>query len=152
LFLLDPNGRVIAFDDNGGGGTDARIPASGNITLPLTGSYTILATKAGNSLAPESPQNGNYQITMLAPTAAGVPVSGRVLTFGGRGIANARISLSGQTGETRTAISNSFGYFHFETVAAGTGYVFEISHKQYSFTPRVVDISEELSGLNFTAE
>ncbi len=154
LYLLDPNGRIIAFDDNGGGGTNARIPASGNLILPLTGSYTILATKSGASLAPEAaaPQNGNYQITMLAPSAAGVSVSGRVSSPTGAGVANARVVVTAQSGETLSAITNSFGYFRFESLAAGAGYLFEIRHKRYSFAPRVVNVSEELNELNFTAE
>jgi hypothetical protein len=152
LYLLDPNGRIIAFDDNSGGGTNARIPAAGNLILPLSGSYTILATKSGSFLAPAAPQNGNYQITMLAPTAAGVTVGGRVLSPSGAGAANARVLVTNQSGETRTAITNSFGYFRFESVAAGADYVFEIRHKRYSFAPRVVNVSEELNELNFTAE
>jgi hypothetical protein len=120
--------------------------------LPLTGSYTILATKSGSFLAPLAPQNGNYQITMLAPTAAGVSVAGRVLSPDGAGAANARVHVTDQFGETRAAITNSFGYFRFENVTAGADYVFEIRHKRYSFAPRVVNVSEELSELNFTAE
>ena len=152
LYLLDPNGRIIAFDDNGGGGTNARIPASGSLILPLTGSYTILATKSGSFLAPVSPQNGNYQITMLGPSAAGVTIGGRVLSPGGSGAANARVLVTNQFGETRTAITNSFGYFRLENVAAGADYLFEIRHKRYSFAPRVINVSEELNELNFTAE
>lgn len=152
LYLLDPNGRVIAFDDNGGGGTNARIPASGNLILPASGSYTILATKSGASFAPAAPQNGNYQINMLGTTAAAVSVSGRVSSANGAGVPNARVLVTNQAGETQTAITNSFGYFRFENVLAGAAYIFEIQHKRYSFAPRVIDIDEELSELNFTAE
>lgn len=152
LYLLDPNGRIIAFDDNSGGGTNARIPASGSLILPLTGSYTILATKSGSFRAPEAPQNGNYQITMLAPSAAGVSVGGRVLSQSGAGAANARVLLTNQLGETRVAMTNSFGYFRFESIAAGADYLFEIRHKRYSFAPRLINVSEELNELIFTAE
>ncbi|HEX8734125.1 MAG TPA: S8 family serine peptidase [Pyrinomonadaceae bacterium] len=152
LYLLDPTGHIIAYDDNSGGGTNARIPASGSLILPSTGSYTILATKFGASRAPEAPQNGNYQLAMLAPTAAAVSVGGRVLTASGAGAANARVLLTNPSGETRAAITNSFGYFRFVNVAAGADYLFEIRHKRYSFAPRVVDVSEELNELNFTAE
>ncbi|HEX8249026.1 MAG TPA: S8 family serine peptidase [Pyrinomonadaceae bacterium] len=152
LYLLDPNGRIIAFDDNSGGGTNARIPAAGNLILPLSGSYTILATKSGSFFAPVSPQNGNYQITMLAPTAAGVTVGGRVSSSSGAALSNARVLLTNQAGERRSAITNSFGYFRFENVAAGADYLFEIGHKRYSFAPRLVNVSEELNELNFTAE
>lgn len=157
LYLLDPNGRIIAYDDNSGGGTNARIPASGDLTLPLTGSYTILATKIGASLSfmPEvfSPQNGNYQITMLAPTAAGVTLGGRVSTAnGGLGISNATIFITDPTGEKHSTLTNSFGYFSFENVRAGETYVFEIKHKRYSFVPQAIFINEDLIDLNFTAE
>ena len=47
LFLYQgnyPGGSVVAQDNNGGGGTNARIPAtSGFLTLPATATYTILA-------------------------------------------------------------------------------------------------------------
>jgi hypothetical protein len=59
LFLLAPNtGRELTFNDNGGGGASARIPATGLFTLPESGTYTIVAntTQAG--------QTGNYSLTL----------------------------------------------------------------------------------------
>lgn len=47
LYLKDPNGTVIASNDDGGGGTNSRIPASsGVLTLPAGsgGTYTIEVT------------------------------------------------------------------------------------------------------------
>lgn len=42
LSLLNSNGQIIAQNDDGGGGTNSRIPeTSGFFTLPSTGSYTI---------------------------------------------------------------------------------------------------------------
>jgi subtilisin family serine protease len=149
LYLLDPNGRVVAFDDNGGGGTSARIPAAGNLTLTLPGSYTILATKAGSSFAPA---NGNYQLNMLAPTAAGVAVGGRVTTADGFGVANAQVVMIDQSGAPRAAITGAFGFYFFENVRAGETYIFEIRHKRLTFAPRVVSVSEDLTELNFAAE
>ncbi len=62
LFLYQgsyPGGTSIASDDNGGGGTNARIPAgSGFFTLPATGTYTILA----NSYA--AGQTGAYSLSL----------------------------------------------------------------------------------------
>jgi subtilisin len=149
LYLLDPNGRVIAFDDNGGGGTNARIPSSGSLTLTLPGSYTILATKAGSAFAPA---NGNYQLNMLAPTAAGVGVGGRVTTADGFGVANAQVMMTDQSGARRTALTSAFGYYFFENVRAGETYIFEISHKRLTFAPRAISVSEDLTELNFAAE
>lgn len=45
LYLVNSNAQLIAEDDDGGGNTNSRIPAtSGSITLPATGTYTIYAT------------------------------------------------------------------------------------------------------------
>ena len=59
LFLFQgsyPGGTLLVQDNNGGGGTNARIPASaGFLTLPANGTYTILA----NSLAAGSARDKN---------------------------------------------------------------------------------------------
>jgi len=45
LYLLGPNGAVVTSDDDGGPGTNSRIPAnSGFYTLPSSGVYTIEST------------------------------------------------------------------------------------------------------------
>ncbi|HEY6804209.1 MAG TPA: M12 family metallo-peptidase [Pyrinomonadaceae bacterium] len=45
LYLLNSANQLIAQDDDGGGGTNSRVPtASGFFTLPTTGTYTIYAT------------------------------------------------------------------------------------------------------------
>jgi hypothetical protein len=88
----------------------------------------------------------------LAPTAASATVSGRVTDASGRGIARAIVSLTGPSGAIRTFMTNTFGYFRFEEVAVGNSYVFEIRHKQYRFTPRVININEDIEDLNFTAK
>ena len=59
LYLLKPDGSVLQIDDDGGGGTNSRIPAgSGFLTLPTTGSYTILA----NSF--DAGATGSYSLTL----------------------------------------------------------------------------------------
>jgi hypothetical protein len=66
LFLLRPDGSTLAQNDDGGGGTNSRIPAgSGMLTLPTTGTYTIVA----NSFAANV--TGPYTLTLngTAPPA-----------------------------------------------------------------------------------
>ncbi|PYS93505.1 MAG: hypothetical protein DMF64_04690 [Acidobacteria bacterium] len=63
LILLAPDGTAtgtdIAEDDNGGGGTNARIPAGAGVAvLPATGTYTIYANSAAAN------QTGTYSITL----------------------------------------------------------------------------------------
>jgi hypothetical protein len=89
----------------------------------------------------------------LAPTAASVPVGGRVTTANGRGISRARVELTDARGETRMANTNLFGYYRFETVAAGETYVLSVKSKRHTFASNtsVLFISEDVADVNFTA-
>ncbi len=59
LYLLNPDGSALVIDNDGGGGTNSRIPAaSGFLTLPTAGTYTILA----NSFAAGA--TGPYSLTL----------------------------------------------------------------------------------------
>ncbi len=94
--------------------------------------------------------NANFEIT--APTAANVSVSGRVVSSSGRGISNGIVTSTDQNGEVRTARTNSFGYYRFNEVEVGQTYVLNVRHKRYQFSPRVVSVSEDISGFDFIAE
>jgi hypothetical protein len=87
----------------------------------------------------------------FAPTAASVTIAGRVLAPSGKGVSSARVYLTDSQGETRTALTNQFGYFRFENVAAGETYVFNVFSKRYSFQPQVINVTQEINDLNFTA-
>lgn len=87
---------------------------------------------------------------MQLPTAASVTISGRVVN-NNRGIAKAMVWLTNQNGVTRTALTNSFGYYRFEDVLAGQSYTFNVFSKRFAFSPQVVTITEEMSDLNFIA-
>ena len=90
----------------------------------------------------------------LAPTAARVSVGGRVASADGDGIYKARITLTAPDGTTRTALSNSFGYYRFSDVAAGQTYVLTINSKQFTFNPntRIIPVFDELADVDWTAE
>ena len=87
------------------------------------------------------------------PTAASVMVGGRVVTASGRGIRNARVTMTSPNGEVRVVGSNPFGYFRFAEVAAGETYIFSISAKGYRFAEpvQVRTIFAETADLNFVA-
>jgi parallel beta-helix repeat protein len=91
-------------------------------------------------------------VAVLGPTAASVSVAGRVLYANGRGVARAIVSLTNTSGATRTAMTNSFGYYRFEDVAAGETYVFNVTAKRLSFAPLALNLTEEIESLNFTAQ
>jgi hypothetical protein len=86
-----------------------------------------------------------------APTVASVAVSGRVMS-GKRGIAQARVYLTDQNGEIRTATTNSFGYYRFDDVRAGETYVINVSSKRYQFNPQTVTPNGDIETVNFVAQ
>lgn len=88
----------------------------------------------------------------LAPTAANVSVSGRVLTANGNGIRNAIVVLTDAHGTSQSARTSSFGYYAFSDVQAGETYIVSVNSKQFQFSPRTINVSDELTGLDFVAE
>ena len=118
-------------------------------------SYPI-ATQIGAGLTTINSQFGISHISFCfqsqtVPTAAEVTVAGRV-TNGKRGIGNAQVYLTDQNGETKTAHTNSLGYYQFLEVGVGKSYTVNILSKRYLFAPQVITVNEELSELNFNAE
>ena len=111
-----------------------------------------MAFAPGNILRIATHGRGLYQIPALAPTAAEVSVSGRVLDPSGVGIGNAIVSFVDQNGETRSARTNPFGYYALGGVQVGQTYVFNVTARRYTFEPRVVSVVEELTGLDFRAQ
>ena len=110
-----------------------------------------------DDLAPESsPVIGGinaYVFLVIPPgtTAASVTVGGRVFSPTGRGLARARVVITNSDGTTRTAITNSFGYYRFNQVEVGQTYIVSVRSKQYRFDPQVLTVTDELTNLNFTA-
>lgn len=126
-----------------------RIPTGGG-TANLVASTINTTTKTVS--VPNVTQFSDWTLAQLAPTAASVNVSGRVISSNGEGISNARVTMVDGTGETRIVLTNSFGYYAFEQVAAGNTYVFGVSHKRYIFSQptQVLQVLEELNDINFT--
>lgn len=87
----------------------------------------------------------------MAPTAASVSVSGRVLSEIGRPIGKAVVSITDPAGNRRTALTSPFGYYKFEDVASGGSYFVEVSAKGSEFQPRVITVGEDLTDVDFTA-
>ena len=107
--------------------------------------------------AASNPQGGNVPVsgtpgtvTFLGPTAASVSLGGRVMV-GTRGLVNATVYLTNQGGETRQARTTAFGYYRFAEVAAGETYVISVVSKKYSFSPQVINVTEDSDSLNFIA-
>ena len=86
---------------------------------------------------------------IIAPTAAGVTVSGRVTTTNGQGLRNASVTITDAEGNRRTATTGSFGIYTFADIEAGQTYVLSVQARRYRFASRVVNVADTLTDVNF---
>lgn len=119
------------------------------------GRFTLVVTGFGNSTV------GNYNLYVdapaagcavaIAPTAANVAVSGRVMRPDGYGVGKAIVVLTDVNGVARTVRTSSMGYYTFDQVPSGETYVVGVSSKQYQFDTQTISVASELSNVDFTA-
>ena len=128
------------------------ISANGTTLLSFGGDPVANEVVNGDALALTSTSNDTV-ITILGPTAASVSVSGRVVTAGGRPIANAVIFLSDDSGVKRRAITNGFGRYQFDGVESGRSYVINARHKTFQFVrpSYVVQVDDAVENADFTS-
>lgn len=130
-----------------GGGT------SGNGSFTLTG--TIGQNTAGNGVAgtPFGKSVGFWSRDPLA-TSAGVSIGGRVITVDGRGIRNARVTLTDAAGSTRTVLTGLGGVYRFNEIVTGETYILTVSAKRFAFAnpTQVISVMQESDDYDFTAE
>lgn len=122
-------------------------PSAPSGVTPLTLSNVNASDDAATNLSISS-QNGAVG---MGPTAATVSITGRVTDATGNAISKAIVTMLSVTGESKTALTNPFGYYVFTEVQAGEAYIFSVRHKRFSFSPRVVSVDDEITDLNFTA-
>lgn len=86
-------------------------------------------------------------------TAAPASIEGRVVDASGRGIANARVVLSSEGSVVARSTTGTFGYYRFDNVASGRGYVLQAESKRHRFDNPVLFVSliDNLTGLDFVA-
>src|SRR5262245_13938422 len=107
---------VSAFAQTGNYQIEKSVIASGGGTSS-GGSYSLEGT-SGQPLAGGILYSGSFQLfsgfwtpAPLAPTAAPVTISGRVVNRYGRGISGVILSLTDAEGNSRRAITSAFGYY-----------------------------------------
>ena len=77
---------------------------------------------------------------------------GRVLTNNGIGLRNAVVILTDQNGNTRSARTSAFGYYHLEDIEAGQTVIISVVSKRFTFIPQIVNVNDNLSELDFIAQ
>ena len=154
IYLMLGLTAVFSFSQTGGSfEIEKSVVASGGNTSS-GGSFTLEST-SGQKVLDATPQGGTFQIftgfwtPQFAPTAAAT-ISGKVLQSNGRGIPRAIVSSTDSSGNIKIARTNLFGNFRFTNVEIGQTYIFEVSAKGYLFAPQVVNVQDNISGLNFS--
>jgi hypothetical protein len=107
---------------------------------------------AGNAAAVNAA--GGWGLELLGPTAAGVSLSGRVVTRTGQGIRGAKLTIAGAgLAVPLTVTANSFGYYRFDGVPAGGTYIVSVSSGRVVFDEpaRAVNLLDAVGGFDFTA-
>lgn len=123
------------------------VDVSGQSGTPIINVYN--GTNSGNNGA-----NWVFDPSCFAPTSANVSLSGKVLNAEGNGIANVRVILTDTNGLSRAAVTNSFGNYRFDEVAAGQTVTVSVNSKKFVFANpiQIFNVSENANDINFTAE
>lgn len=129
-------GNRLAPETSGWTLTNLNLPGGQNLYIRVRGFY-------GSQETPVE----RVQTVFLPELTA---VSGRV-TVGSRGILGATVSLTDARGETRSARTNSSGYYRFSDVAIGQTCTFRVKSKRHVFNPQIITIPEDSAEINFKA-
>lgn len=124
-----------------------------SVILPNTATTTarIMVEAVNNIFLDVSDTN----FTIAGATAANVSIGGRVLTAGGAngsGLKNATVYLIKANGETVTRRTSAFGYYRFDDIEAGQTVILSVVSKRHQFQPQIVNVTEELTELNFSPQ
>ncbi len=135
-----------------------RAIATVTFTIPAGAPLGLTPITFGSTPTPQSVSSAQgvllattYQAgsVQIGSTAAGIAISGRVVTRDGRGVRNAVVKLTASDGTSRTVTTSSFGNYTFENVEGGQTYVVGASMKRYRFAPRVLTLFDSLVDVDF---
>lgn len=115
--------------------------------------FTLITNDNGNTGGPSMSDTDTFQITVLAPTAANVSISGRATTAEGRSIAGSVIQLQRANGEIRSSRTNTFGYYRFNDIPAGESVLISAIAKRHQFAlpVQMIHAIDNISGVDFIA-
>jgi hypothetical protein len=86
-----------------------------------------------------------------AIAASNLVISGRVTNPAGRGLSGVRVkSVATADGQTKFTQTNPFGYYRIADLNSQATYMVSVVSKKYTFTPQVIFLTDNLSGVNFT--
>ena len=85
--------------------------------------------------------DGLVELSAAAPNQA--EINGKLLTAMGQGVANARVVLTDLNGQSRSILSNGFGYYRFGGLQVGQTYTISVDSRHLSFTPLTISVTSQ---------
>lgn len=140
------------------GALDTSFGTGGRKTQDITGTediaYAVKLDPFGNIVV-AGVSDALFTVARLfnnvAPTAASVSVSGRILSKDGSSISRAAVTLTDSNGTVKRYLTGAFGFYRFDDIQAGQTVIITVNAKRYRFTPQVLNVIEDVSDLDFTA-
>ena len=118
-----------------------------------SGTFSLVST-IGQGFAGQTLTGGAFNLQSgfwQSSSASNVSVSGRVLTSGGRGIRNAMVKITDPQNVIRQVLSGPLGAYRFDNVVPGQTYTVGVVSRRFPFSPRTINVTDELTGVNFIA-
>lgn len=118
------------------------------------GQSVLVNGTMGQPVAGQVSSNSQYSLTSGFWVDATGSITGRVTSSQSRGIRNARMTLTNEAGEVRTAISGPLGMYKFLEVPLGQTYTLRVQARRFTFADpeRKITLDGNLSDINFTAQ
>jgi hypothetical protein len=91
-------------------------------------------------------------VTIAGAAQIGIEMSGRVTDPSGRGLRNARVSIADDSGIVQSVLTNAFGRYHFDGLAAGRKYTVSAASGRYRFASRTLQVNDSLTDVDFAAQ
>lgn len=85
-------------------------------------------------------------------TAANVTVAGRVLSSSGNPVGSAVVTITDQDGTSRSFTTTRNGEYQFDNILSGANYTISASQPRYRFSPRIVSVTDNVTGFDLQAE
>jgi hypothetical protein len=121
-----------------------------NLTAFATGaSHAILFEYVGPTTGTGSFVIDDVELTRCRPTAANVSISGRVFGTGGSSRSKASVTLTDTHGNSQSVLTNALGYYRFDEVESGRTYTISVASKTAVYAPRLVNVDDDLSEIDF---
>jgi len=160
--VTDPSGANVTITPTGATNQTVAVGSVGSITFNERistgpGDLTINAMHI-NVTVGSSTYNvvvGSAHSDIVCPgiiiTAADVSVSGHLLDPNGAPIARVNVSITNSQGVVvKTAASDESGAYTLTGIQSGATYIISASSKGWSFTPRSLNLLDDVTGFNLT--